>query len=56
VWLEGSGKLKNPITSSGLEPKTFWLVALLATCLLMALCFDCSTLMIEAYVCPVNFY
>jgi hypothetical protein len=24
--LEGLGKLKNPITSSGIEPATFWLV------------------------------
>jgi hypothetical protein len=26
VGLEGLGKLKNPIISSGLEPATFWLV------------------------------
>jgi hypothetical protein len=24
--LEGSGQLKNPMTSSGIEPATFWLV------------------------------
>jgi hypothetical protein len=29
VWLEGLGKLKkkNPVTSSGLKPTTFWLIA-----------------------------
>jgi hypothetical protein len=28
VWLEGLGKLKNiTVTSSGLEPTAFWLVA-----------------------------
>jgi hypothetical protein len=27
VWLEELGKLKNPMTSSGLKPTTFWLVA-----------------------------
>jgi hypothetical protein len=27
VQLEGLGKLKNPMTSLGLEPVTFWLVA-----------------------------
>jgi hypothetical protein len=26
VRLEGSGKLKNPVTSSGIEPAIFWLV------------------------------
>jgi hypothetical protein len=25
VWLEGLGQLKNSITSSGIEPATFWL-------------------------------
>jgi hypothetical protein len=24
--LEGLGQLKNPVTSSGIEPATFWLV------------------------------
>jgi hypothetical protein len=27
VWLEGLGKLRNAITSSGIEPATFRLVA-----------------------------
>jgi hypothetical protein len=27
VWLEGLGKLKNPVTSLGIEPTTFRLVA-----------------------------
>jgi hypothetical protein len=27
VWLEGSGQLKNPMTSWGIEPATLWLVA-----------------------------
>jgi hypothetical protein len=27
VWLEGLGQLKNPMTSSGIEPATFRLVA-----------------------------
>jgi hypothetical protein len=27
VWLEGLGQLKNPITSSGIKPMTFQLVA-----------------------------
>jgi hypothetical protein len=27
VRLEGLGHLKNPMTSSGIEPATFWLVA-----------------------------
>jgi hypothetical protein len=27
VWLEGFGQLKNPVTSSGIEPATFWIVA-----------------------------
>jgi hypothetical protein len=27
IWLEGLSKLKNPITSSGMEPATFRLVA-----------------------------
>jgi hypothetical protein len=27
VRLEGLGQLKNPMTSSGMEPATFWLVA-----------------------------
>jgi hypothetical protein len=27
VRQEGLGKLKNPMTSEGLEPATFWLVA-----------------------------
>jgi hypothetical protein len=27
VRLEGLGKVKNPMTSSGIEPTTFWLVA-----------------------------
>jgi hypothetical protein len=27
VRLEGLGQLKNPITSSGIEPVTIWLVA-----------------------------
>jgi hypothetical protein len=27
VRLEGLGQLKNPMTSSGIEPATFWLVA-----------------------------
>jgi hypothetical protein len=27
VWLEGLGQLKNLMTSSGMEPMTFWLVA-----------------------------
>jgi hypothetical protein len=27
MWLEGLGKLKNSVTSSGIEPATFWLVA-----------------------------
>jgi hypothetical protein len=27
VWLEGLGQLKNPLTSSGIEPATFQLVA-----------------------------
>jgi hypothetical protein len=27
VQLEGYGQLKNPITPSGIEPTTFWLVA-----------------------------
>jgi hypothetical protein len=27
VWLEGLSQLKNPMTSSGIEPATFWLVA-----------------------------
>jgi hypothetical protein len=27
VWLEGLGQLKNPMTSLGIEPATFWLVA-----------------------------
>jgi hypothetical protein len=27
VWLEGLGQLKNPMTSSGIEPIIFWLVA-----------------------------
>jgi hypothetical protein len=27
VWLEGLGKLKNPMTSSGIETTTFRLVA-----------------------------
>jgi hypothetical protein len=27
VWLEGLGTLKNPMTSSGINPTTFWLVA-----------------------------
>jgi hypothetical protein len=26
VLLEGLGKLKNPMTSSGIEPETFWLM------------------------------
>jgi ribose/xylose/arabinose/galactoside ABC-type transport system permease subunit len=26
VWLEGIGQLKNAVTSSGIEPATFWLV------------------------------
>jgi hypothetical protein len=26
VQPEGLGKLKNPVTSSGLEPATFWLL------------------------------
>jgi hypothetical protein len=26
VGLEGLGQLKNPMTSSGIEPATFWLV------------------------------
>jgi hypothetical protein len=25
--MEGLGQLKNPVTSSGIEPVTFWLVA-----------------------------
>jgi hypothetical protein len=28
VRLEGLGQLKNPVTSTGIEPGTFWLVAL----------------------------
>jgi hypothetical protein len=28
VRLEGVGQLKNPVTSSGIEPKTFRLVAI----------------------------
>jgi hypothetical protein len=28
VWLEGLGQLNNPMTSSGVEPATFRLVAL----------------------------
>jgi hypothetical protein len=27
VWLEGLGQLKNPMTSLGIRPATFWLVA-----------------------------
>jgi hypothetical protein len=27
VWLEGLSQLKNPVTSSGTKPGTFWLVA-----------------------------
>jgi hypothetical protein len=27
MWLEGLGQLKNPMTSPGIEPATFWLVA-----------------------------
>jgi hypothetical protein len=27
VRLEGLGKLKNPVTSLGIKPVTFWLVA-----------------------------
>jgi hypothetical protein len=27
VQLEGLGKLKNPVTSLGIEPTTFWLLA-----------------------------
>jgi hypothetical protein len=27
VWLEGLGQLKNPVTSLGIKPMTFWLVA-----------------------------
>jgi hypothetical protein len=27
VWLEGLGQLKNPVTSSGIKPVTFQLVA-----------------------------
>jgi hypothetical protein len=27
VWLEGLGQLKNPMTSSGMKPVIFWLVA-----------------------------
>jgi hypothetical protein len=27
VWPEGLSQLKNPMTSSGIEPVTFWLVA-----------------------------
>jgi hypothetical protein len=27
VWLEGLGQLKNPMTSFGIEPAAFWLVA-----------------------------
>jgi hypothetical protein len=26
VWLEGLGQLKNPVTSSGIESMTFWLI------------------------------
>jgi hypothetical protein len=27
MWLKGLGQLKNPMTSSGIEAATFWLVA-----------------------------
>jgi hypothetical protein len=27
VWLAGLGQLKNPVTSSGIKPTTFWLAA-----------------------------
>jgi hypothetical protein len=27
VWVEGLGQMKNPMTSSGIEPATFQLVA-----------------------------
>jgi hypothetical protein len=27
VWLEGLGQLKSPMTSSGIEPATFWLIS-----------------------------
>jgi hypothetical protein len=30
VGLEGLGQLKNPATSLGIEPTTFWLIALCA--------------------------
>jgi hypothetical protein len=31
VWLEGLSQLKNPMTSSGLKPATFWLVVSAST-------------------------
>jgi hypothetical protein len=31
VRLEGLGQLKNPMTSSGIKPATFWLVAYVST-------------------------
>jgi hypothetical protein len=33
VWLEGLGQLKNPMTSSGIEPATIRLVASIYGCI-----------------------
>jgi hypothetical protein len=38
VQLEGLGQLKNPMTSSGIEPATFRLVALIKVIINMQSC------------------
>jgi hypothetical protein len=52
MWLEGLGQVKNPMTSSGTEPVTFWVVV---QCLNQLCCHMPVFLMISGYYDPYIF-